>query len=118
MAAPPASLKQKRPPPKLPASAFNIPTLLPRKRLSPAGLIDTHIHLWTREQLDSNHVIWPLHESTNSVLAREHTLEQYGDVVGGGVGLVGEGGKVKFEGAVFVQGEVLSSGLQSTEGRT
>lgn len=104
MSAPPplsAPKGKKRPPPKLPPSAFALPTL-PPKRLDPARIIDSHIHLWTNDQLDSGNVPWP-REHEYQQLRQEHTLQHYSQVVEGGVKRLGK--STKFEGAVFVQGE-------------
>ncbi|ORY81740.1 hypothetical protein BCR35DRAFT_303869 [Leucosporidium creatinivorum] len=104
MSAPPplsAPKSKKRPPPKLPPSAFALPTL-PPKRLHPHSIIDTHIHLWTNDQLESGNVAWPT-KSQFQQLRDEHTLQQYQQVVQGGVERVGP--NLAFEGAVFVQAE-------------
>ena len=80
----------KRLPPKLPLSAFTAAPPPPR-RLVPTGLLDSHVHLYTKAQLDSGNSTWPL--ARQNVLNQPHTLEFYGQVT------------AATEGFIFVQAE-------------
>ncbi|GAA5840204.1 hypothetical protein JCM9279_002309 [Rhodotorula babjevae] len=103
MPAAPPSHPGKRAPPKLDLRAFQgAPT--PARRHFPRHVLDTHIHLWTPDQLASGSVKWPVQEGGLPQLAGPHELEAYGAVVVGGIQLVG-GGKSEFKGVVFVQAE-------------
>ena len=111
MSASNGSTRPKRAPPKLDlASILATPPAQTRHeqqqsshvaRVEPNEIIDTHIHLFTRRQLDQQHVKWPL-ESQHAQLRQPHTLEDYST-------LVREAQRSKntshFLGAVFVQGE-------------
>lgn len=84
------STHPKRLPPKLPLSAFQAAAPPPR-RLVPAGLLDTHVHLYTQAQLDSGNSAWPLTEE--GVLRQPHSLEFYSQVT------------AATDGFIFVQAE-------------
>ncbi|GAA5820372.1 hypothetical protein JCM11251_005600 [Rhodosporidiobolus azoricus] len=93
-----------RRPPKLDLRAFQAPP--PRaqnKREYPLAIIDTHIHLWTAEQLEEGKIKWPV-ESDREQLSGPHELRDYDSVVQEGMRKVG-GGKSEWGGVVFVQAE-------------
>ncbi|BGP16246.1 hypothetical protein JCM10213_007687 [Rhodosporidiobolus nylandii] len=92
-----------RRPPKLDLRAFQSAPSLPARRLYPSSILDTHIHLWTAEQLESGGVKWPK-ESGPAQLSGPHELEDFGKVVEEGLKLVA-GGKAGWEGVVYVQTE-------------
>ncbi|GAA5931913.1 hypothetical protein JCM3775_000076 [Rhodotorula graminis] len=102
-AAPPAQ-SDKRAPPKLDLRAFQSSTPTTPRRNFPRHLVDTHMHLWTHEQLATGSVKWPTNEGGLPQLVGPHELAAYGAVVNGGIKLVG-GGKSEFRGVVFVQAE-------------
>lgn len=95
----------KRAPPKLDLRAFQAPPT-PSRRNHPDGLVDTHIHLWTQEQLATGRIKWPVREGGLPQLSGPHELDAYGAVVEGGMQLVG-GGKSEYRGVVFVQAECV-----------
>ncbi|KPV74726.1 uncharacterized protein RHOBADRAFT_44246 [Rhodotorula graminis WP1] len=98
-AAPPAQ-SGKRAPPKLDLRAFQSSTPTTPRRNFPRHLVDTHMHLWTHEQLATGSVKWPTNEGGLPQLVGPHELAAYGAVVNGGIKLVG-GGKSEFRGVVF-----------------
>jgi len=79
------SAHPKRLPPKLPLSAFTAAPPPPR-RVVPAGLLDAHVHLYTKEQMDSGSLTWPL--ATTTVMNQPHTLDFYGQVTAATEGFV------------------------------
>ena len=105
MPAAPPTHPGKRAPPKRDLRAFqHAPT--PARRAFPRAVLDTHIHLWTPDQLATGSVKWPTQEGGLPQLAGPHELSAYGAVVEGGIQLVG-GGKSEFKGVVFVQAECV-----------
>ena len=101
----------KRPPPKLPASAFqhSVPEA---RRTTPARVIDAHVHLWTEAQQASGNVSWPLEVHPDGVLGQPHDLGFYGEVTSLGIQQLGGGKPCDFEGFVFVQVEVRARSLR------
>ncbi|GAA5901145.1 hypothetical protein JCM6882_006129 [Rhodosporidiobolus microsporus] len=111
MAAPP---RPKRAPPKLDLRAFQAPPAAAQTRREyPQAIVDTHIHLWTKKQLEEGGVKWPVNGGPVQ-LSGPHELDNYGAVVREGVKKVG-GGKNKWEGVVYVQAEA-EHGDQDVDG--
>lgn len=97
----------------LPSSAF-LPLPSTPKRDYPLKIIDSHVHLWTSQQLDEKMILWPKREK----LDFPHDLKFYSAVSGRGRELLG-GGKGELEGFIFVQVslEVLRGGNAEEDGR-
>ncbi|GAA5972912.1 hypothetical protein JCM21900_002866 [Sporobolomyces salmonicolor] len=93
----------KRPPPKLDFRALQAPPAATR-RTTPRQLIDSHIHLYTSEQLESGKVVWPKKDGGSAQLSGAHELADYGRVSKEGIERVA-GGTIEFAGVVFVQAE-------------
>ncbi|CEQ39690.1 SPOSA6832_01243 [Sporobolomyces salmonicolor] len=96
----------KRPPPKLDFRALQAPPAATR-RTTPRQLIDSHIHLYTSEQLESGKVVWPMKDGGPAQLSGAHELADYGRVSKEGIKRVA-GGTIEFAGVVFVQAECVS----------
>ncbi|BGP55526.1 hypothetical protein JCM8202v2_003131 [Rhodotorula sphaerocarpa] len=101
----PAMRAGKRAPPKLDLSAFAAPPSSSSgpetRRTYPNGILDAHVHLWTREQLESGEMDW---QAGLRQLSGPHEMEDYRRVVEGGIKLVG-GGESKHAGFVYVQAQ-------------
>ncbi|GAA5858060.1 hypothetical protein JCM1840_001023 [Sporobolomyces johnsonii] len=93
----------RRPPPKLDFRALQAPPAVTR-RTTPRQLIDSHIHLYTSEQLETGKVAWPKKDGAFAQLSGAHELPHYGRVIAEGIERVA-GGKMEFAGVVFVQAE-------------
>ncbi|GAA5864565.1 hypothetical protein JCM8547_005582 [Rhodosporidiobolus lusitaniae] len=97
----------KRAPPKLDLRAFQAPPAAAAlQRNYPSSVLDTHLHLWTAEQLEGGRFKWPREEGKPAQLSGPHELLDYGRVTAEGLKSVG-GGKTKWEGAVYVQAEAV-----------
>lgn len=111
----------KRAPPKLDLRAFQAAasssspleaggagrSTAPRRRAHPRGLLDAHIHLWTKRQLDEGDMQWQRGGGADDMmkqLSGPHELETYAQLTQEGVGLVGEG-KSRHAGVIYVQAE-------------
>ncbi|SCZ88365.1 BZ3500_MvSof-1268-A1-R1_Chr2-1g04363 [Microbotryum saponariae] len=91
-----------RRPPKLPSSAF-APAPVVARRAYPQRILDTHVHLWTTEQLDQGNITWPP-TCSNALNDGAHSLEgEYAPAVLKGVKMVGR--HVEAVGCVYVQAE-------------
>ncbi|GAA5884723.1 hypothetical protein JCM3774_005903 [Rhodotorula dairenensis] len=114
----PAMRAGKRAPPKLDLRAFQGPaapassaplasdaaTALPRRRAYPRRLIDAHIHLWTKQQLDDGDMQWQRGSGGLDQLKGPHELEAYAEVTDEAMALVGDG-KSRHAGVIYVQAE-------------
>ena len=92
----------KRPHPKLPASAF-VTAALPPRRTSPRTILDSHIHLFTEEQIASGNIAWPAQKGAHEALSQPHSLAFYSELTrhASSSSLL-----PPLEGFVFVQAEV------------
>ncbi|GAA5901135.1 uncharacterized protein JCM6883_004765 [Sporobolomyces salmoneus] len=96
-----------RRPPKLDLRAFQsaaAPTSSSR-RLCPRSLIDSHIHLWTKQQLDNGQMVWPTQEGGLEQLRGAHEMTNYQSITSEGIKQFAKG-QSQFDGVVFVQAEV------------
>ncbi|KAL8286257.1 hypothetical protein RQP46_004745 [Phenoliferia psychrophenolica] len=102
----------KRPHPTLPKLAFAPPTALPARRTMPRSIIDTHIHLFTSDQISANHITWPAEKAAHDPLHQPHELAFYQSVTerAASSGLLVS----PLEGFVFVQAEVKHDDSDST----
>ncbi|BGP08256.1 hypothetical protein JCM10049v2_004103 [Rhodotorula toruloides] len=101
----PAMRPGKRAPPKLDLRAFQAPPSSATRRTYPTGLIDAHVHLWTAEQLEKGHMVWPSADGGEKQLSGPHELGTYAELVSRGIKTVA-GGKTAHKGIIFVQAEV------------
>ncbi|GAA5983585.1 hypothetical protein JCM5350_004875 [Sporobolomyces pararoseus] len=110
MTAVPPSKPGARRPPKLDLKAFQSnPTSSSNsasaRRLFPRSLIDSHIHLWTKEQLQNGSIEWPSKEGGVEQLSGPHQIEHYQRITTEGIQSFAAG-QSSFSGVVYVQAEV------------
>ncbi|GAA5952463.1 hypothetical protein JCM3765_001978 [Sporobolomyces pararoseus] len=110
MTAVPPSKPGARRPPKLDLRAFQSnPTSssdsASARRLFPRSLVDSHIHLWTREQLQNGSIEWPSKEGGVEQLSGPHEMEHYQRITTDGIKKFA-GDQSRFGGVVYVQAEV------------
>ncbi|GAA5939035.1 amidohydrolase family protein [Sporobolomyces koalae] len=98
-----------RKPPRLDLRAFQSPTSTPTRRWYPTTLIDSHIHLWTREQQENGQIIWPTREGQSNQLTGPHEMGHYAQITQVGIDKFANS-KSKFDGVVFVQADNGSKG--------
>lgn len=96
----------KRAPPKLDLRAFQATTSSTTRRTHPTGLVDAHVHLWTAEQLEKGHMVWPKAEGGEKQLSGPHELGGYAELVSRGIKKFA-GGKTAHKGIIFIQAEYV-----------
>ena len=101
---PPLKPSQRRPP-KLDLRAFQSPPAASSSRRNyPQALIDSHIHLWTKEQLENSQMVWPTQQGGVKQLSGAHEMESYQKITEQGIKGFANG-QSSYEGVVFVQAE-------------
>jgi len=101
---PPLKQSQRRPP-KLDLRAFQSPPAASSSRRNyPQALIDSHIHLWTSQQLENGQMVWPTQEVGVKQLSGAHEMESYQKITEQGIKGFANG-QSSYGGVVFVQAE-------------
>lgn len=96
-----------RRPPKLDLRAFQSPTSTQaNRRLHPRSLLDSHIHLWTRQQLGNGQMAWPTKPGGVEQLRGAHEMRDYDRITRNGIQRFA-GAQARFSGVVFVQAEYV-----------